>query len=161
MPTQSEKKRLLIMGVIAALLGIVAVISIAMRLMKARQVKANVELVVPQMEQLQRQKMPSQRFLEKQQAQEALLKQPWGRSPFAKAEVKPDPAGSLKVKPVKEEPFVLEGVILRGSGKVALINGDFLREGEMIEGAVVKSIEQERVILEKNNKEIVLELEAG
>lgn len=161
MLTQNEKKRLLIMGAIGGVMITAVLIPRLSTMMKARQSQKNIEVVLPEIESLVKQKAPSPRFLEKQQAQQALLKQDWGRNPFAKTDVKPEIVENVKVQPVKEAQFALEGIILRGSGKVALINGDFLREGETIQDALVKLIEQKRVVLEKNGKEIVLELEGS
>lgn len=160
MLSQGEKKRLQIMGGITLVLIAVAVVNHTMRMIKARQFKKNTELALPQAEQLRKEKTFSPRFLEKQQAQQALLKQDWGRNPFAKTDVTPKIAETVREKPVKEAQFILEGIILRDSGKVALINGELLREGDAIQDALVKSIEEKKVIIEKKDKEITLQLAA-
>jgi len=55
-----------------------------------------------------------------------------------------------------EQEFVLEGIIWGDRGKIAIISGEVVVEGETIKSAKVESITEEKVILDRNGKKIEL-----
>ncbi len=92
-------------------------------------------------------------ILLKQRAQKTLLQASWGRDPFSQPSTE-------KLGPVEEQSlaqdFVLTGVLRRGGRKVAIINHMFVAEGETFQGVRVERIENDRVVLKKDQKEFTL-----
>jgi len=63
---------------------------------------------------------------------------------------------TLQEGKVPEQEFVLEGIIWGADGKIAIISGEVVTEGETIKTAKVETITEEKVILDKNGKKIEL-----
>ena len=56
------------------------------------------------------------------------------------------------------EGVVFEGVLQDPKGSMAIINGEVVREGETIDGFLVKTISPERVVLKVGEKEYAIPL---
>lgn len=67
------------------------------------------------------------------------------------------PVGGVAVQH-KREQLKLESVLLSGERKVAVINGKAYQQGERVNGAVLKSINQRSVVLQKGNQQQKLTL---
>jgi hypothetical protein len=78
-------------------------------------------------------------------------KLPWGEDPFL---MQP---GFANV-PMKNEKFVLSGVLFGKKSPMAVINGKMVEEGAVIDGRLVQRIGENFVILKKNESEIQLTL---
>jgi hypothetical protein len=89
----------------------------------------------------------------------------WGRDPFL-------PPRQLVTLPPKEEvpkeeiaaevekpSFNLMGIFCKGTRKIAVINEEVLEEGQMIGNYQVSVIQQDRVILIRNNERVILKFE--
>ena len=55
----------------------------------------------------------------------------------------------------------LEGIVIAASRKLALIDGEFLKEGEQIYGARIERIDRETVTVRRNGKTFVLRPESA
>jgi hypothetical protein len=55
----------------------------------------------------------------------------------------------------------LEGIVISASRKLALIDGEFLEEGEQIYGMRIERIEREKVTVRRDGKTLVLRPESG
>ncbi len=84
--------------------------------------------------------------VDKAAAQIPLLKQSWGRNPFTPVEFQVKtgaaPGGELK----------LTGILLRGGKSIAIINRQFLKEGDTIQGVSILKIEKDRVQIDKDGE---------
>ena len=88
--------------------------------------------------------------------QEASLKRPIGRDPFAM------PRGAANVPVVDTPLFVLKGISVRkGAEPVALIGSAIVRKGGMVGDARVVKIGSDHVLLIRDGKEYKLTLERG
>lgn len=56
----------------------------------------------------------------------------------------------------EEEKLILEGIIWGGAENLAIISGSVVAEGETVKGAKVSKIDEDGVILLKDNSEITL-----
>ena len=82
--------------------------------------------------------------------QQELLKQPWGENPFRPLEVQPTSA---------QLNWVLRGIsVSPGKPSLAVINESIVQEGDWVDNHRVKRIESTRVILQKGERELILEL---
>lgn len=76
----------------------------------------------------------------------------------------PNPSSSFSSLPSQSAPkeekklpdFVLNGIVISPDGNIALINDQIIRAGDNIEGARVERIEDSRVVLSYEGREIVL-----
>lgn len=57
-----------------------------------------------------------------------------------------------------ERPFELNGVLLGPNRRVAIINGELYREGDLVDGARVVRIEPRSVRLQRGDRSLVVEL---
>jgi hypothetical protein len=69
----------------------------------------------------------------------------WGRDPF-----------QLSVDKTEEGELRLSGVAVDEAGKIAIINNEIVREGDMILGAKVVEIKEDYVTIQKDGKTYVL-----
>lgn len=88
---------------------------------------------------------------------EDLLKQPWGRNPFSEF-LTIENEGAPREAQGRSQ-FVLTGIVIRGEEKAAIINRHFVREGDSIDSAKVLRILKDRVLLEKNQEQILVRAE--
>lgn len=102
--------------------------------------------------------MPAPPPKEKIQAQRSRLKQPWGRDPFSKFDIGNEPLAS---EVMDLNSFVLTGIIQRGTKRVAIVNRLFVHEGDDIRGIQVVRIDQDKVVLKKNEQEAVIRMGAS
>ena len=81
---------------------------------------------------------------------------PIGRNPFRM----PDEVAESKVKVLKNtsqpENLILEGVILGPNGNLAIISGNVVKEGEVVNEATVSWIDENGVVLTRNGVQIKL-----
>ena len=93
--------------------------------------------------------------------QEALSNEAWGRNPFV--EVSFDEIENFNKKKINSEDslagqFGLTGIFIKGARKVAIINHHFIVEGDTVDEVKVISIEKNKVLLKKDQKELTLEM---
>lgn len=93
---------------------------------------------------------PRQNWQDKGKAQAALLKQAWDRDPFV--------APEKSALPKEQAPLQLTGVFLRNGKKIAIINRSFVKEGETVQGLLVKKIEDNQVLAVRDDKEFYLRI---
>ena len=75
----------------------------------------------------------------------------WGRNPFEPAGVGPSSRAGL---------LTLRGLSVTTTGRnLAIINETILREGDVIDGNAVVRIEPDQVVLQKDGREFILQLE--
>ncbi|UCC95316.1 MAG: general secretion pathway protein GspB [Candidatus Omnitrophota bacterium] len=68
--------------------------------------------------------------------------------------------GEVLLKAKKESPdLFLQGIIYSEKGSAAVINNELFHEGDLFEGYSIEKIERRRVILKKDDKEVILKLE--
>ena len=82
----------------------------------------------------------------KRYAQESLLRQPWGRNPFLKPgsrAIKDFPQNQEEGTPAKQ--LEVQGVMIYGKKRVALVNGRKVREGEVVDGFRIVSIAEDGI----------------
>jgi type II secretory pathway component PulC len=65
----------------------------------------------------------------------------WGRDPFL-----------MSAKTSEEKELMLSGVAVDEKGKIAIINNEIVREGDMILGAKIIEIKEDSVTIEKDGK---------
>jgi len=70
----------------------------------------------------------------------------------------PAPAPPV-VETGRQPTLILNGILCSQDEDLALINGRVVKEGEKIEGAVVRSISEESVVLEFGGKRIILRVQ--
>ncbi len=104
------------------------------------------------------------------------LEEGWGRNPFFRAEEKASPPMKEEVKttlpsqplplprpsPQKEEqrpPLKLEMIFMVDTKKVAILSGQFVKEGDKVGEEVVARINSDRVILQKNKSRRTIKLD--
>lgn len=106
--------------------------------------------------------LPPESLFEKQAAQKAKAKQPWARNPFSETDFLPDARReSDGVKTDDRTMLALTGIMTRGDKRVAIINHLFVQEGDSIQGAKVLRIEDDRVLLKRDNQEINLRIHSA
>ena len=157
----SEKTRMIIMGAVIAILFLVMIFRMVMG-KKPSAVEPNEPVVIESNYVPPAQTKPKDNQAI-QYAQEVLLKQPWGRNSFARAseeEIEEFQRNFQTSTFESHRDLILKGIMIRKERRVALINGQFLREGAEIDGAMVKNIWETEVILEKNQEEIILKVGA-
>lgn len=82
----------------------------------------------------------------------------YGNPIFTKPkELEPAPAST---EPVKEVEFVLNGIIIDSTRRIAIINDTILKEGDMILGATITTIAKNKVTLKINQQNIILSTES-
>ena len=73
--------------------------------------------------------------------------------------------GQLTIQEIDTEKglgsFKLQGIIYSGEGSQAVINNEIKKQGDMVGSFKIKSIDQEKVVMEKDNEEFILKLEGG
>lgn len=79
-------------------------------------------------------------------AEERIDPAPAARTDAAKSPAFP-PAGALAAREIAEK-LQLSGIMLSGSHRMAIINGVIVGEGQIIDGALVKSVSRRSVTLE-------------
>lgn len=95
----------------------------------------------------------SKDFFETQkQMEEKRPKLIWTRDPFSLLPKEP-----LKPKSVLDE-LVLSGIAVDEKGRIAIINGEIVREGDTILGLKVLEIKENSVVVEKEGKSYNIEL---
>lgn len=67
------------------------------------------------------------------------------------------PAGAVAAKS-KRQTLKLESVLLSGERKIAVINGRAYQQGDSVHGALLRTVNQRSVILERGNKQETLTL---
>ncbi|MDP2168165.1 MAG: hypothetical protein Q8J64_07535 [Thermodesulfovibrionales bacterium] len=77
----------------------------------------------------------------------------WGRDPFIKYDDRFKRPEALK----EQMPVIkISGIISDGGKAVAIINGEFLRKGDMVSGFKIADISGDNVLLEKNGGKFLL-----
>lgn len=108
------------------------------------------------------------------------LEEGWGRNPFFRAEEKaqppmkamkeeakalpspppPPPSPALTPPPGEQgPPLKLEMIFMVDTKKVAILSGQFVKEGDKVGGEVVARINSDRVILQKNKSRRTIKLD--
>ncbi len=92
----------------------------------------------------------------------------WGRNPFFRAEEKAPPPMKEEVKalpsqpPQQQEqrpPLKLEMIFMADAQRVAILSGQFVKEGDKVGEEVVVRIDSDKVILQKNGKRRTIKLD--
>lgn len=86
----------------------------------------------------------------------------WGRNPFFRVGEKAPPPIQEEVKTLPSQPshqqegqrpaLKLEMILMADAKKVAILSGQFVREGDEVGEEIVARIDSDKVILEKNGK---------
>ncbi|MDP2969021.1 MAG: hypothetical protein Q8P64_07425 [Deltaproteobacteria bacterium] len=96
------------------------------------------------------------------------LGEDWGRNPFFRAEEKAPPPMKEEVKalpsqpPQQQEqrpPLKLEMIFMADAQRVAILSGQFVKEGDKVGEEVVVRIDSDKVILQKNGKRRTIKLD--
>jgi len=80
----------------------------------------------------------------------------WGSDPFARGEPQPAGGGPAAVTEAAGEDLVLSLVLISGSQKTARINNRSYREGDVVNGAKIVSIQKDGVVLDRNGARTLL-----
>ena len=80
------------------------------------------------------------------------------KEPVMPAPEKPEPTEEIEKTPEPPPPMTLKGTIVGGKRPIAIINGRFLRTGDMMGDYQVVEITKDIVKLSSGNNEIVLEV---
>lgn len=78
----------------------------------------------------------------------------WGADPFARGEA--EEGSPRQVAPAAEEDLVLTMVLISGNQKTARINNRSYREGDVVNGARIISIEKDGVLLDRRGGRTML-----
>jgi MSHA biogenesis protein MshK len=70
----------------------------------------------------------------------------------------PSIAEVVTVEPQKEEKFVLQGIIVSPTRRLALMNDHYVKEGDKLGNATVKEINKNTVILSRSGEKITVYL---
>lgn len=68
------------------------------------------------------------------------------------------PLYSMRKNPVVSAPLILQAVFMRTDNRSAIVNGKFVRVGDVVFNHKVVAINAKAVSLEKENKKIILDL---
>lgn len=77
----------------------------------------------------------------------------WGRDPFSANEEKKSAEGGSE-----QGQLALTGIMIRSDRRVALVNHQFVHEGDTLSGSKVLRIEKDRIVLDRNGEEETLKL---
>jgi hypothetical protein len=83
------------------------------------------------------------------------LKPRWGKDPFMKLEDR----GGPSLEDLGPTDLVVEGIISNGDRALAIINGGFFREGDIIDEFTIKEILSDRVLLQRGGKSFTLRIQ--
>ncbi|MFH1783771.1 MAG: hypothetical protein ABH868_02585 [bacterium] len=90
-----------------------------------------------------------------QPRQEKNVPKSWGRDPFVSDEVVFTKKAAFVAR---ERKLFLSGIALKGDRYLAVIDGEVVAVGDLVEGRKIISIEKNRVVLKKNDKIEALKL---
>lgn len=85
----------------------------------------------------------------------------WGRSPFYLSSLATKELPTSMVQPGNVLAWTLSGIIYNNTSPTAIINKQPVKTGELVDKAVVTSIEKDKVTIQYNNKEILLKVSKG